>query len=527
MKEYHETPKLIKRVILSIVFLCPLLYISVGHKLFGWPMPALLRGNYVGMGVCAMLLSGMILIINQDIFFDGRKGLPLTAMGSGVSFFAGLWILLVMTSVQTAGDADTVASYNGRLYFEAAAMTVILVTLSRAMVLSAGSSVAAKNGIRFLTDVILETAGECSVAVLDNIRIITEGNPKVTDVIPNETVSVQRLLSAAGMLESQSSHPLAAAILEHITINNESYPVADKALVLSGMDVRATYSGRKFYGGRQAYIFEKLQGTEGEEDFVSFVRSWKPERYEKKGKTAFFFACDDKLLGAIMVKDTLREDAAPAVRALKALGMRVIMLTGDNDRTATAIGRASEVEAVIAQVMPRNKENVIRRLQGRIGKVMMVGDGIEDVPVLTAAYAGFVIGTDEDDIAMGASDVVLAGKGLLDVSRAMILSRGIKRSLRQNLFFTFFFNIAAVLMAAGVYPEAFTAFKPAYPVMAMGLAWLFVVPNALRLNLIRLDRPARYKRKRSSVSIRKVLFREVVKGGKDNAEEHADRRNDV
>ena len=337
----------------------------------------------------------------------------------------------------------------------------------------------------------------------------------MTDVLPNETVSVPDLMAAAGMLEAKSEHPLARAVMEHIKINHETYPEAEHFQALSGSGVRAKYKGSTYYAGKQAYIYEMLQNTDGEDDFISFVRTWKPERYEASGKTVLFFAKDTKLLGAILVADTLRPESAQAIRDLKTLGLRVVMLTGDNERTATAIGKDAGVEAVIAGVLPQVKERVVSRLQARVGNVLMVGDGINDAPALTAADTGFAIGAGTD-IAMDAADVVLTQSRLSDVPRALVLSRGVKRNIRQNLFWAFFYNVIGIPLAAGVwYPLFGISLSPMFGAAAMSLSSFCVVMNALRLNLIRLDKVKRYRRKREQVSIRSAIM-----GNADNSKQH-------
>ena len=694
----RETPKLLARLFFSLVLLCPLMYLSMGHMMWGWRLPAFLVDNHVGMGICQMLFATAVLIVNQRFFISGVSsalhGAPnmdtLVAMGSGVSYGYSVYALLAMSRAQTVGDMDAVMAYMEQFYFESAAMIVTLITVGKVLeayskgrttdalkglmrlapqtatvlrdgnevtvtveevrvgdryivrpgesipvdgrvidgeaavdasamtgesvpvdvaagdeviggtvntsgfltceatrigqdttlshiikmvgdaaatkapiaktadkvaavfvpavlvvacvtaavwmalgesvdfalthaiavlviscpcalglatpvAIMVGSGVGARNGILYKTAAALEMAGNAQIVVLDKTGTVTEGQPHVTDVLPNETVGVPRLLAAAGMLEAKSEHPLARAVMEHIAANNAEYPEAEHFQVLSGNGVRAQYEGSTYYAGKQAFIFETLQGTDGEDDFVSFVRTWKLERFEKAGKTALFFAQDAKLLGALLVADTMREEAASAIRSLKTLGLSVVMLTGDNERTATAIGEAAGVGAVIAGVLPQGKEKVIRRLQQGAGNVLMVGDGINDAPALTAADTGFAIGAGTD-IAMDAADVVLTQSRLTDVPRALVLSRGVKRNIKENLFWAFFYNVIGIPLAAGVwYPLFGISLSPMFGAAAMSLSSFCVVMNALRLNFIRLDNVRHFRRKRGKVSIREII----------------------
>lgn len=694
----RETPKLLARLFFSLVLLCPLMYLSMGHMMWGWPLPAFLEDNHVGMGICQMLFATAVMIVNQRFFISGvtsvLHGAPnmdtLVAMGSGVSYGYSVYALLAMSRAQTVGDTDAVMAYMEQFYFESAAMIVTLITVGKVLeayskgrttdalkglmrlapqtatvlrdgnevvvaveevrvgdryivrpgesipvdgrvldgeaavdasamtgesipvdvaagdeviggtintsgfltceatrigqdttlsqiikmvsdaaatkapiaktadkvaavfvpavlgvacvtaavwlalgqsvdfalthaiavlviscpcalglatpvAIMVGSGVGARNGILYKTATALEMAGNAKIVVLDKTGTVTEGQPHVTDVLPNETVGVPRLLAVAGMLEAKSEHPLARAVMEHIAANHAEYPEAEHFQALSGNGVRAQFEGSTYFAGKQAFIFETLQGTDGEDDFVSFVRTWKPERFEQAGKTALFFAQDDKLLGALLVADTMREEAATAIRNLKTLGLSVVMLTGDNERTATAIGKAAGVEAVIAGVLPQGKETVIRRLQQNAGNVLMVGDGINDAPALTAVDTGFAIGAGTD-IAMDAADVVLTQSRLSDVPRALVLSRGVKRNIKENLFWAFFYNVIGIPLAAGVwYPLFGISLSPMFGAAAMSLSSFCVVMNALRLNFIRLDNVGHFRRKKEKISIRKMI----------------------
>ncbi|MBR1635556.1 MAG: heavy metal translocating P-type ATPase [Lachnospiraceae bacterium] len=709
----RETPKLLARLFFSIVLLCPLMYLSMGHMMWGWPLPAFLDGNHVGMGICQMLFAVAVMVVNQRFFISGTMsvlhGAPnmdtLVAMGSGVSFGYSVYSLLCMSLAQTRGDMDAVMVYMDQFYFESAAMILTLITVGKVLeayskgrttdalkglmrlapqtatvlrdgkeavvpvekvlvgdrylvrpgesipvdgvvvdgeaavdmsamtgesipvdvaagdeviggtintsgfltceatrigqdttlsqiikmvsdaaatkapiaktadkvaavfvpavlvvacvtavvwlalgasvdfalthaiavlviscpcalglatpvAIMVGSGVGARNGILYKTAAALEMAGNAKIVVLDKTGTVTEGRPHVTDVLPNETVSVQSLLAAAGMLEAKSEHPLARAVMEHIEENHETYPEAEHFQALSGNGVRAQYEGSTYYAGKQSFIYETLMGTDGEEDFVNFVRTWKPERYEKTGKTVLFFAQDEKLLGALLVADTMRDESVKAIRSLKTLGLSVVMLTGDNERTATSIGKDAGVEAVIAGVMPQGKEQVVRRLQKGAGNVLMVGDGINDAPALTAADTGFAIGAGTD-IAMDAADVVLTQSRLTDVPRALVLSRGVKRNIKENLFWAFFYNVVGIPLAAGVwYPLFGISLSPMFGAAAMSLSSFCVVMNALRLNFIRLDNVRHYRRKKE-----KIRFRRIISGESQGKTENEAQQN--
>ena len=704
--EDRETPILVRRLLASLVLLAPLMYISMGHMMWDWPLPPFLRGDHVGMGICQMLLSGMVMVVNQKFFISGIRsvlhGAPnmdtLVAMGSGVSFGYSVYSLLAMSRSVVAGDSIAVMAYMDNMYFESAGMILALITVGKvleayskgrttdalkelmklspktatlykdgreitvpveevrvgdefvvrpgeavpvdgivlsgeaaidtsamtgesipvdvtvgdevmggtintsgflacqakavgkdtalsqiiSLVASAtatkapiaktadkvasvfvpavlgialvtliawlalgkdvdfalthaiavlviscpcalglatpvaimvGSGVGARSGILFKTASALEAAGNAEIVVLDKTGTITEGKPAVVDVLPNETISVQRLLGAAGMLEEGSEHPLARAVMEHIRVNQESYPTADRFEALSGNGVKAEYQGSTYYAGKQSFIYERLRGTEGEEDFIDFVQTWKPERYEKEGKTGLFFVEDHTLLGAVFVADKMRPDSIKAIASLKKLGLHIVMLTGDNERTATAIGKGARVETIIAGVLPGEKEKVVRRLRENGGNTVMVGDGINDAPALTSADMGFAIGAGSD-VAIDAADVVLTQSRLSDVARAIVLSRGVKRNIKENLFWAFFYNCLGIPLAAGVwYPLFGISLSPMFGAAAMSLSSFCVVMNALRLNFIRLDDSGHYSRDKKSISIREAVTVDRKRGG--------------
>lgn len=692
-----ETPRLLKRLFASIVFLMPLMYLSMGHMMFGWPLPFFLEGNHLGVGICEMFLSLVVMAVNYRFFTSGVRGVlhgapnmdTLVAMGSGVSFGYSMYALVAMSYEQSIMRADLAAKYMDQFYFESAAMIVTLITVGKILeayskgrttdalkglmklspqeatverngaeivvpisqvkrgdiyivhpgesipvdglilegqaaidtsamtgesvprdvtigeeviggtinttgylkcealrvgedttlsqiikmvsdaaatkapiakaadkvaaffvpfvllvavaTLSAwlylgaelsfavthaiavlviscpcalglatpvaimvGNGVGAKNGLLFKTATALEQSGKAAIVVLDKTGTITVGHPLVTNVMPNETIALEKMLAVAGMLESKSEHPLARAVMEHIKENKREYYTADSFEVLPGNGIRCKYDGKVYHAGSQAFIYEYLMGTDGEDDFVSFIRSWNISKKEEEGKTAMFFTEDDKLLGAVCVADAMRPTSPDAILALKKLGLRVVMLTGDNERTATAIAKKAGVEAVIAQVMPQAKEKAVRRLQSA-GKVIMVGDGINDAPALTSADTGFAIGAGTD-IAIDAADVVLTQSRLEDVARAIALSRAVRRNIHQNLFWAFCYNVIGIPLAAGaLYPFFGWTLSPMFGAAAMSFSSFCVVINALRLNFIKLDNTRKYKRKRIPINYRQVI----------------------
>lgn len=692
-----ETPRLLKRLFASVVFLLPLMYLSMGQMMFDFPLPFFLENNHIGIGICQMFLSLVVMAINYRFFTNGVKGSihlapnmdTLVAMGSGVSFGYSMYALVAMSYEHSIGHAEAAAAYMDQFYFESAAMIVTLITVGKTLeayskgrttdalkglmklspqeatvvvngaevvvpiskvkrgdlfivhpgesvpvdgivkegqaaidtsamtgesvprdvgegeevlggtintsgylkceatrvgedttlsqiikmvsdaaatkapiakaadkvaaffvpfvlfvavvtlavwldlgyalsdgvthaiavlviscpcalglatpvAIMVGNGVGAKNGLLFKNATALEQSGKAGIVVLDKTGTITTGNPKVTDVMPNETIALDRMLAAAGMMESKSEHPLAKAVMDHIIENKREYYNSDTFESLAGNGVRCTYDGKVYHAGKQAFIYEYLMGTEGEDDFISFIRSWNISRKEEEGKTPLFFTENDKLLGAICVADAIRPTSRDAILTLKKLGLRVVMLTGDNERTATSIARKAGVEAVIAEVLPQAKEKAVRRLQ-RAGKVIMVGDGINDAPALTASDTGFAIGAGTD-IAIDAADVVLTQSRLEDVARAITLSRGVRRNIHQNLFWAFFYNVIGIPLAAGVfYPFFGWTLSPMFGAAAMSVSSICVVVNALRLNFINLDNTRKYKRKRIPINYKQVI----------------------
>ena len=678
----RETPILIKRLVSSIIFLIPLMYVSMGHMMWNWPLPSVMNGNHVAMGLCQLLLAAIIMIINQKFFVSGFKAMlhrspnmdSLVALGSATAFIYSTWALFAMTGAVVSGDDEAVMHYMHEFYFETSAMILTLITvgkmlearskgkttdalkalmklapknavilkdgqektvpvelvkegdifivrpgenipvdgiviegssavneaaltgesipvdkqagdqvsaatvnqsgflkcqasrvgqdttlsqiiqmvsdaaatkapiakiadkvsgifvpsviaiaaltfiiwllvgadvgaaLTRAVAvlviscpcalglatpvaIMVGNGMGAKNGILFKTSSALENAGKTSVVVLDKTGTITSGQPKVTDIIPCDGVSEKELLQAAYSLEKKSEHPLAKAIVQYGQDRGiTALEVCDfTALPGNGLSARlmageagtgeACEAGRTLFGGKQAFIQEKL-GTVLDTSFAS-----RAESLSEQGKTPLFFADDKKILGIIAVADTIKEDSPAAIKELRQLGIRVLMLTGDNEKTARAIGAQAGVDDVIAGVLPDGKESVIRDLGG---KVCMVGDGINDAPALTRADVGIAIGAGTD-VAIDAADIVLMKSRLSDVPAAIRLSRATLRNIHQNLFWAFFYNVLGIPLAAG----AFTALlgwklNPMFGAAAMSLSSFCVVTNALRLNFFKI-----------------------------------------
>ncbi len=348
--------------------------------------------------------------------------------------------------------------------------------LATPVAIMVGNGMGAKNGILFKTAVSLEETGKIDIVALDKTGTITSGAPKVTDILPAEGVSEDMLLSMALSLEKKSEHPLAKAILADAQERGITAPEAEKFEALPGNGLRAEADGALLEGGSYAFMSAKISMPAGAAEQF--------EALAEEGKTPLYFAKDEKLLGVIAVADTIKEDSPQAVRELQNMGIHVVMLTGDNERTARAIGREAGVDEVVAGVLPDGKESVIRRLREK-GKVAMVGDGINDAPALTRADIGIAIGAGTD-IAIDAADVVLMKSRLIDVPAAIRLSRAALRNIHENLFWAFFYNVIGIPLAAGVwYPVFGWKLNPMFGAAAMSLSSFCVVTNALRLNFFK------------------------------------------
>lgn len=367
--------------------------------------------------------------------------------------------------------------------------------LATPVAIMVGNGVGAKNGILFKTAESLEQTGKTETVVLDKTGTITAGTPVVTDIIPCDGVTESELIELALSLEKGSEHPLAKAILSYGEENNiESSDVADFR-ALPGNGLTANLGGETLYGGSFSFIGTVAELPDGTEATFNQLAG--------EGKTPLFFSRGGKLMGIIAVADVIKPDSAEAISELKGMGIRVVMLTGDNDRTANAIGSQAGVDEVIAGVLPDGKESVIRRLK-ESGKVAMVGDGINDAPALTRADIGIAIGAGAD-VAVDAADVVLMKSSLMDVPAAIRLSRSTLRNIHENLFWAFFYNAIGIPLAAGVYINLFGwELNPMFAAAAMSLSSFCVVSNALRLNFADIrsgkhDKPRHKKSQRKKV----------------------------
>ena len=675
----RETPKLRNRLIASLIFLVVLMYFSMGHMMWGWPLPEFFNGNHVAMGLLQLLLTVAVMVINQKFFISGFKGLihgtpnmdTLVALGSAASFGYSVYALFAMTAAQVNGDMDAVMSYMHEFYFESAAMILALITVGKMLeahskgkttdalkslmqlapktatvvrdgveqeisvdavkkgdifvvrpgenipvdgeiidgttavnesaltgesipvdkqpkdavsaatvnqsgfikcratrvgedttlsqiiqmvsdaaatkapiakiadrvsgvfvpavitiaiitiiawliagetvgfalargisvlviscpcalglatpvAIMVGNGKGAKSGILFKTAASLEATGRTQIVALDKTGTITSGEPKVTDIVPDETFFEETgnhagaLLAIAASVEAKSEHPLAKAIMERAKTDEIAVAEVTDFSAVVGNGLTAILAGKMIKAGNLAFVSKFVE--------VSDDMRAKAVEFSKEGKTPLFFAADDRLCGIIAVADTIKEDSPEAVRQLKNMGIRVVMLTGDNEQTAGAIGKQAGVDEVIAGVLPDGKEAVIRKLKKQ-GRVAMVGDGINDAPALTRADMGIAIGAGSD-VAIDAADVVLMKSRLIDVPAAVRLSRATLTNIHENLFWAFFYNVIGIPLAAGLwYPLLEWKLNPMFGAAAMSLSSFCVVTNALRLNLCRVYDP--------------------------------------
>ena len=675
----RETPKLVNRLIASLIFLVVLMYFSMGHMMWGWPLPEFFNENHVAMGLLQLLLTVAVMVINQKFFISGFKGLihgapnmdTLVALGSAASFGYSVYALFAMTAAQVKGDMDAVMSYMHEFYFESAAMILALITVGKMLeahskgkttdalkslmqlapktatvvrngveqeisvdavkkgdifvvrpgenipvdgeiidgttavnesaltgesipvdkqpkdavsaatvnqsgfikcratrvgedttlsqiiqmvsdaaatkapiakiadrvsgvfvpavitiaiitiiawliagetvgfalargisvlviscpcalglatpvAIMVGNGKGAKSGILFKTAASLEATGRTQIVALDKTGTITSGEPKVTDIVPDETFfeeignNAGKLLAIAASVEAKSEHPLAKAIMERAKTDEIAVAEVTDFSAVVGNGLTAILAGKMIKAGNLAFVSKFVK--------VSDDMRAKAVEFSKEGKTPLFFAADDRLCGIIAVADTIKEDSPEAVRQLKNMGIRVVMLTGDNEQTANAIGKQAGVDEVIAGVLPDGKEAVIRKLKKQ-GRVAMVGDGINDAPALTRADMGIAIGAGSD-VAIDAADVVLMKSRLIDVPAAVRLSRATLTNIHENLFWAFFYNVIGIPLAAGLwYPLLGWKLNPMFGAAAMSLSSFCVVTNALRLNLCRVYDP--------------------------------------
>ena len=362
--------------------------------------------------------------------------------------------------------------------------------LATPVAIMVGNGLGARNGILFKTAASLEAAGRTQIVALDKTGTITSGEPRVTDILPAEGVSESELLTLAASLEQKSEHPLAKAVLAYAETETIACPDVTDFAALPGNGLSARLDGMEIYGGNAEFIATKAS--------VPAELQAEAARLAAEGKTPLFFGGAGRLMGVIAVADTLKEDSPRAIRELQNMGIRVVMLTGDNQRTADAIGRQAGVDEVIAGVLPDGKEAVIRRLQ-ESGKVAMVGDGINDAPALTRADTGIAIGAGTD-VAIDAADVVLMNSRLSDVPAAIRLSRATLRNTHENLFWAFIYNIIGIPLAAGVFIPFGLTLNPMFGAAAMSLSSFCVVSNALRLNLFDLH-STKHDRKPKSAAL--------------------------
>ena len=673
--EDRETPVLKKRLIASLGFLIVLMYVSMGHMMWGWPLPSFFDNNHVAMGLLQLLLTVVIMVINQRFFISGFKSLwhrapnmdALVALGAAAAFGYSTFALFAMTDAQVRGDADAVMSYMHEFYFESAAMILALITLGKMLearskgkttdalkslmklapktatllrdgaeisvpveqvakgdvfvvrpgenipvdgtvlegnsavdestltgesipadktvgstvsagtlnqsgfirceatrvgedttlsqiiqmvsdaaatkapiakvadrvsavfvpavmaiaavtviawliagrtagfalargisvlviscpcalglatpvAIMVGSGMGAKNGILFKTAVSLEETGKTQIVALDKTGTITQGEPRVTDMIPVNGISEKELLSLACALEKKSEHPLARAINQKAEQDGLTAEEAEQFKALPGSGLTASLDGAVLFGGSYKFISERVRVPDDAKE--------QSERLSEEGKTPLLFARDGELCGIIAVADVIKADSPQAIKEMRNMGIRVVMLTGDNERTAKAIGARAGVDEVIAGVLPDGKESVVRELKQK-GKVIMVGDGVNDAPALTSADIGIAIGAGAD-VAVDAADVVLMKSRLSDVPAAIRLSRAALRNIHENLFWAFIYNIIGIPLAAGVFIGVLGwQLNPMFAAAAMSLSSFSVVTNALRLNFFRMHDPKR------------------------------------
>ena len=366
--------------------------------------------------------------------------------------------------------------------------------LATPVAIMVGNGMGAKNGILFKTAVSLEETGKAQIVALDKTGTITKGEPKVTDMVALNGKSELDLLKLAYALERKSEHPLAKAITSKAIDDHIEAVEVEDFMALAGNGVRAISDGKILYGGSYKFISEKVKMTKDIDEIAN--------KLANEGKTPLFFSSDDELYGIIAVADTIKEDSAKAIKEMQNMGIHVVMLTGDNKRTADAIGLKAGVDEVIAGVLPDGKESVIKKMK-RKGKVIMVGDGINDAPALTSADIGIAIGAGAD-VAIDAADVVLMKSRLTDVAAAIRLSRATLHNIHENLFWAFIYNIIGIPLAAGVYISLLGwQLNPMFAAAAMSLSSFSVVTNALRLNFVKIYDPKHDHKIKNKVQLEK------------------------
>lgn len=421
-----------------------------------------------------------------------------TVSGIFVPIIIGIAILTVLVWILTGSDAG---------YALERGISVLVIScpcalgLATPVAIMVGNGVGAKNGILFKTATALETAGKINVIALDKTGTITTGVPVVTDIIPANGVDREELLAIASSVEQKSEHPLAKAIVSHAKGKMVATYDTEEFEAFSGKGVLAKINGREVAGGNFKFITEYLKNSDT--DSLEQIKK-EADDLADIGKTPLFFEMDNAFLGLIAVADVAKEDSKEAVACLRDMGIHVVMLTGDNEKTAKVIGKQVGVDEVIAEVLPNEKEACIRKLQQK-GRVAMVGDGINDAPALTRADVGMAIGAGTD-IAMEAADVVLIKSGLLDVAAAIRLSRATVRNIKQNLFWAFIYNIFGIPLAAGIWIPVFGwELNPMFGAAAMSLSSFCVVSNALRLNLIKVHDASKDKEQKDNKKVKERI----------------------
>ncbi len=421
---------------------------------------------------------------------------------------SGIFVPLVLAiALVTAIVWATVGREVGFVLARAISVLVIscpcALGLATPVAIMVGSGVGAKKGILFKTAESLEAAGRAKIAVLDKTGTITKGEMTVTDVIPAKGFTAELLLSLAASLEKQSEHPLAAAIVKYADEQKVAISSAADFAAIPGRGVEGVIDGKKAFGGNLAFVrIESQLPAEAEKD---------AERLAEQGKTPMFFSVDGSFAGVIAVADVIKEDSPDAIREMRNMGIEVIMLTGDNEKTAKAIGSLVGVDKVIAEVLPDGKADVISELKER-GKVIMVGDGINDAPALTVADTGIAIGAGTD-VAIDAADVVLMKSNLSSLPSAIKLSRVTLRNIHQNLFWAFFYNAIGIPLAAGVWIPLFNwQLNPMFGALAMSLSSFCVVMNALRLNLVNITKPVKIKKNMNKNPVEREIASTEEKG---------------
>ena len=542
----RETPKMKRRLIASLCFLTPLMYLSMGHMMWGWSLPVFLEGN---SAVDEAALTGESIPVDKA---EGDKVSAATMNQSGflrceatrVGEDTTLSQIIQMvsdaaaTKAPIAKVADKVSGVFVPAVISIAVVTMIVwllvgepvgfalargisvlviscpcaLGLATPVAIMVGNGMGAKNGIMFKTAVSLEETGKTEIVALDKTGTITSGEPKVTDLLTADGMTEHELLFFANALEKKSEHPLARAILAKAEENGEAEQKSEitQFQAVPGNGLSGKLGEDWLYGGNFKFISDKMK--------ISASIKEQAERLAQQGKTPLFFGRNEQFLGMIAVADVIKEDSPQAVKELQNMGIHVVMLTGDNERTAKAIGEQAGVDEVIAGVLPEGKEQVIRKLKEK-GKVAMVGDGINDAPALTRADMGIAIGAGTD-IAIDAADVVLMKSRLSDVPVAIRMSRATLRNIHENLFWAFFYNAIGIPLAAGIWIPVFGwKLNPMFGAAAMSLSSFCVVTNALRLNLFKMyDARKDRKRKMKKVETAENTVSDIVLADKNESE---------